>query len=165
LDVAKLQEQLAKMVDTSQLKVSARRGSLVVELPAEVLFRSASAELSEQGQLSVLEVGFILKQFPERRFLVVGHTDSLPLKNAAFRDDWQLSTARALTVTHVVVKAGVKPSALIAAGAGEHDPLRNNSRAEDRGRNRRIETQLLPAIAELPRLPVEAKPTAPRAAA
>ena len=164
-EVAKLQEQLAKMVDTGQLKVSARRGSLVVELPAEVLFRSASAELSEQGQLSVLEVGFILKQFPERRFLVVGHTDSLPLKNAAFRDNWQLSTARALTVTHVLVKAGVKPSALIAAGAGEHDPLRNNSRAEDRRRNRRIEIQLLPAIAELPRLPVETKPTAPKAAA
>jgi chemotaxis protein MotB len=164
-EVAKLQEQLAKMVDTGQLKVSARRGNLVVELPAEVLFRSASAELSEQGELSVLEVGFILKQFPERRFLVVGHTDSLPLKNAAFRDNWELSTARALTVTHVLVKAGVKPGGLLAAGAGEHDPVRSNARADDRRRNRRIEIQLLPAIAELPGAPAPAKASAAKAAA
>jgi chemotaxis protein MotB len=162
--IAKLQAQFAKMVDTGQLKVSARRGNLVVELPAEVLFRSGSADLSEPGQLSVLEVGFILKQFPDRRFLVVGHTDSLPLKNAAFRDNWQLSTARALTVTHVLVKAGMKPHSLMAAGAGEHDPLRSNARAADRQRNRRIEIQLLPPIAELPRAPIAPKETPAKAA-
>lgn len=164
-EVAKLQAQFAKMVDTGQLKVSARRGSLVVELPAEVLFRSGAADLSEQGQLSVLEVGFILKQFPDRRFLVVGHTDSLPLKNASFRDNWELSTARALTVTHVLVKAGMKPQALIAAGAGEHDPLRSNARAADRQRNRRIEIQLLPAITELPQLPAAPRQAPAKAAA
>jgi chemotaxis protein MotB len=151
--IAKIQAQFAKMVDTGQLKVSARRGSFVVELPAEVLFRSGSAELSEKGQLSVLEVGFILKQFADRRFLVVGHTDNFPLKNAAFADNWELSTARALTVTHVLVKAGMKPQMLMAAGAGEHDPVRSNARPTDRQRNRRIEIQLLPAITELPPLP------------
>ncbi|HEU4429882.1 MAG TPA: OmpA family protein [Myxococcota bacterium] len=151
--IAQIQAQFAKMIDTGQLKVFARRGGLVVELPAEVLFRSGSADLSEKGELSVLEVGFILKQFPERRFLVVGHTDNLPLKNASFQDNWELSTARALTVTHVLVKAGMKSGSLIAAGAGEHDPIGSNARPADRQRNRRIEIQLLPAIAELPPLP------------
>ncbi len=164
--IAKIQAQFAKMTDTGQLKVSARRGGLVVELPAEVLFRSGSAELSEPGQLSVLEVGFILKQFPDRRFLVVGHTDNVPLKNKLFADNWELSTARALTVTHVLVKAGMKPQMLLAAGAGEHDPIRGNARAADRQRNRRIEIQLLPAIADLPPLPAtlsDAKPETPKA--
>jgi chemotaxis protein MotB len=151
--IAEIQAQFAKMIDTGQLKVFARRGNLVVELPAEVLFRSGSADLSDQGELSVLEVGFILKRFPERRFLVVGHTDNVPLKNASFQDNWELSTARALTVTHVLVKAGMKSSSLIAAGAGEHDPVGSNARPADRQRNRRIEIQLLPAIAELPPLP------------
>jgi chemotaxis protein MotB len=162
--VAKIREQFARMIDTGQLKVSARRGSMVVELPAEVLFRSASAELSEKGELSVLEVGFILKQFADRRFLVVGHTDSLPLRNAAFRDNWHLSTARALTVTHVLVKAGMKPDSLMAAGAGEHDPVTSNTRASDRQRNRRIEIQLLPALAELPPLPGSIQETPAEAA-
>lgn len=152
-EIAKIQAQFAKMIDTGQLKVSARRGNFVVELPAEVLFRSGSAELSEKGQLSVLEVGFILKQFPDRRFLVVGHTDNVPLKSASFADNWELSTARALTVTHVLIKAGMKPQMLVAAGAGEHDPVRSNARPADRQRNRRIEIQLLPAIAELPPIP------------
>jgi chemotaxis protein MotB len=150
--MTKLREQFEKMVDTGQLKVSSRRGSMVVELPAEVLFRSGSAELSEPGSLSVLEVGFILKQFPDRRFLVVGHTDNVPLRSTTFRDNWQLSTARALTVTHVLVKAGMRPQSLMAAGAGEHDPLVGNAKAADRQRNRRIEIQLLPALAELPTL-------------
>ena len=165
--IAKIQAQFAKMIDTGKLKVSSRRGNLVVEMPAEVLFRSGSADLSEQGQLSVLEVGFILKQFPDRRFLVVGHTDNVPLKNQSFADNWELSTSRALTVTHVLVKAGMKPQMLLAAGAGEHDPVRNNSRAADRQRNRRIEIQLLPAIAELPPLPstlTEKEPAKPAAA-
>jgi chemotaxis protein MotB len=97
---------------------------------------------------------------------VVGHTDNLPLKNAAFADNWELSTARALTVTHVLVKAGMKPQMLLAAGAGEHDPIGSNARATERQRNRRIEIQLLPAIAELPPLPATlgaAKPEAPAA--
>ncbi|HEY8123529.1 MAG TPA: OmpA family protein [Myxococcota bacterium] len=151
--IANIQARFAKMIDTGELKVTARRGSLVVELPAEVLFRSGSADLSEKGQLSVLEVGFILKQLPDRRFLVVGHTDNIPLKSAGFADNWELSTARALTVTHVLVKAGMKSETLLAAGAGEHDPLRGNARPADRQRNRRIEIQLLPAITELPPLP------------
>jgi chemotaxis protein MotB len=164
--IAKIQAQFAKMTDTGQLKVSARRGNLVVEMPAEVLFRSGSADLSEPGELSVLEVGFILKQFPDRRFLVVGHTDNVPLKNKTFADNWELSTARALTVTHVLVKAGMKPQMLLAAGAGEHDPLRSNAKPGDRQRNRRIEIQLLPAIADLPPLPAtltDEKAEAPKA--
>jgi chemotaxis protein MotB len=163
--IAMIQAQFAKMIDTGQLKVSARRGSLVVELPAEVLFRSGAADLSEKGELSVLEVGFILKQFPDRRFLVVGHTDNVPLKSAAFADNWELSTARALTVTHVLVKAGMKPSMLLAAGAGEHDPVGGNARPTDRQRNRRIEIQLLPAIAELPPLPATLSAPKPKPAA
>ncbi len=151
--IADIQGQFAKMIDTGQLKVAARRGSLVVELPAEVLFPSGSAELSEKGQIAVIEVGVVLKQFPDRRFLVVGHTDNAPLKNSVYQDNWELSTARALTVTRFLAKAGMKADSLVAAGVGEHDPLSGNASAGDRQRNRRIEIQLLPAITELPPLP------------
>jgi len=151
--IAEIQAQFAKMIDTGQLKVAARRGSLVVELPAEVLFPSGSAELSEKGELAVLEVGLILKRFTDRRFLVVGHTDNVPLKSTTLKDNWELSTARALTVTRFLVKAGMQPEALVPAGVGEHDPITPNSTAVERQRNRRIEIALLPAITELPPLP------------
>lgn len=151
--IADIQAQFAKMIDTGQLKIASRRGSLVVELPAEVLFPSGSAQLSEKGELAVLEVGLILKRFPDRRFLVVGHTDNVPLKSTTMADNWELSTARALTVTRFLVKAGMKPAALVPAGVGEHDPLTPNASSADRQRNRRIEIALLPAITELPPLP------------
>ncbi|HEX2691220.1 MAG TPA: OmpA family protein [Kofleriaceae bacterium] len=146
--IDEIQKQFAKMIDTGQLKVTARRGSLVLSLPSEVLFPSGVAELSKPGELAVLEVGITLKRFPERRFLVIGHTDDVPLKNSAYKDNWELSTARALTVTRFLVQAGMDSRNLVAAGAGENDPV-----SKERAKNRRIEIALLPAINELPPLP------------
>ncbi len=148
-----IQKQFAKMIDTGTMKVSARRGSLVLSLPAEVLFPSAVAELSKDGELKVLEVGLTLKRFPDRRFLVIGHSDNQPLKSTVYQDNWQLSTARALTVTRFLVQAGMNPKNLVPAGAGEHDPLIERAAGKDLARNRRIEIALLPAINELPPLP------------
>jgi chemotaxis protein MotB len=148
-----IQKQFAKMIDTGALKVSARRGYLVLSLPAEVLFPSGVADLSKDGELKVLEVGLTLKRFPERRFLVIGHSDNQPLKNSVYKDNWELSTARALTVTRFLVRAGMNPKNLLPAGAGEHDPLIERAGLKDLARNRRIEIALLPAINELPPLP------------
>jgi chemotaxis protein MotB len=146
--IDEIQKQFAKMIDTGQLKVTARRGSLVLSLPAEVLFPSGVADLSKPGELAVLEVGITLKRFPDRRFLVIGHTDDVPLKSATYKDNWDLSTARALTVTRFLVQAGMDPKNLLPAGSGEHDPV-----SKERAKNRRIEIALLPAISELPPLP------------
>jgi len=154
-----IQKQFAKMIDTGQLKVSARRGELVVSLPAEVLFPSGSAELSKQGEYAVVEVASVLKRLNGRRFLVLGHTDNQEItkpKDAvacAPKDNWELSTARALTVTHVLVTAGMDPKDVIPAGAGQHDPVASNASEAGRQKNRRIEIALLPAINELPPLP------------
>jgi chemotaxis protein MotB len=146
--IADIRKQFAKMIDTGQLKVTARRGSLVLSLPSEVLFPSGSADLSESGKNSVLEVGFNLKRLADHRFLVVGHTDDQPLKSTTYKDNWELSTARGLTVTRVLVQAGMSPKNLVAAGDGENDPV-----SKDRAKNRRIEIALMPAIGELPPLP------------
>jgi chemotaxis protein MotB len=148
-----IQKQFAKMIDTGALKVTARRGALSLSLPAEVLFPSGVAELSKDGELKVLEVGLTLKKFPDRRFLVVGHSDNQPLKSSTFKDNWDLSSARALTVTRFLVQAGMNPKNILPAGAGEHDPLIDKAAGRDLARNRRIEILLLPAINELPPLP------------
>ncbi len=158
-----IQKQFAKMIDTGQLRVVARRGALVVSLPSEVLFPSGSSVLSKQGEYAVVEVAAVLKKFADRRFLVVGHTDNQdfakPKANDAAaaacvpKDNWELSTERALTVTRVLVTAGMDAKNLIPAGVGEHDPIAANTTADGRQKNRRIEIVLLPAINELPPLP------------
>jgi chemotaxis protein MotB len=159
--IEEIQTQFAKMIDTGALKVTSRNGNLVLSLPAEVLFPSGVADLSEDGKIKVLEVGFHLKKFADRRFLVIGHSDNQPLKSATYKDNWDLSAARALTVTRYLVQAGMSSKNLLPAGAGEHDPIAPNTSAKELARNRRIEIALLPAIDELPPLPGLDKPDKP----
>jgi len=173
-----IRKQFAKMVDTGQLTIVARHGELVVSLPSEVLFPTGSADLSKPGEYAVVEVAAVLKKFPDRHFLIVGHTDnqdfvkpkagagsgSAATPSCISTDNWQLSTERALTVTRVMVTAGMKPENLIPAGEGEHDPIASNATPDGRQKNRRIEIALLPALSELPPLPpslTEGAPAAP----
>ncbi len=166
-----IRKQFAKMIDTGQLRVSARRGALVISLPSEVLFPTGSSDLSKQGEYAVVEVAAVLKKLPDRRFLVVGHTDNQdfvkPKDGAASacapQDNWQLSTARALSVTKILVTAGMKADALVPAGVGANDPIADNATAAGRQKNRRIEIALLPAVSELPPMPATlSEETAPK---
>jgi chemotaxis protein MotB len=160
-----IRKQFAKMIDTGQLRVTARRGQLVLSLPSEVLFPTGSAVLSKQGEYAVVEVGAVLKKLPDRRFLVVGHTDNQdfvkpkdapaapPAAGCLPQDNWQLSTARALSVTRILTTAGMDAKNLVPAGVGALDPIADNGTPAGRQKNRRIEIALLPALNELPPLP------------
>ncbi|MEO7733425.1 MAG: OmpA family protein, partial [Kofleriaceae bacterium] len=149
--IDEIQKQLARMSKTGQLQMSARRGSFAMALPTAAMFAAGSAELLKPGELAVLEVGLTLKRYPDRRFLVTGHTDEAPAKATAAKDSWELSLARGLSVTRALIQAGVDPRSLIAAGAADSDPVAKD--AKD-ARNRRVEITLLPAAGELPALPV-----------
>ena len=100
--------KLQKMVDAGKLGVRVRDGRLVMRLPQDVLFPSGVADLSREGELALMEVAVILRQFPDRRFMVAGHTDNQPVKET-YKDNWELSMARALVVTRFLVEAKMKP--------------------------------------------------------
>jgi chemotaxis protein MotB len=142
------------MISSGKIKVSIREGRMLVDLPSSVLFASGSADLQEAGKPTLTEVAAVLKQFPSRQFLIAGHTDTVPIvKTAAFKDNWDLSAARALTVTKFMIEKGLRPKSVAAAGYGEWDPVGNNRTEPGRQQNRRIEIVLLPNIAELPKMP------------
>jgi chemotaxis protein MotB len=148
-----LTAKLAKMLDTAELKVMVRDGRILIKLPAEVLFASGKAELQKRGQKALTEISAVLKQLPDRQFMVAGHSDSQPLKSSPYKNNWELSTARALTVVQFLTTVGMKPQNLVAAGYGEYDPVANNRSEAGRRENRRIELVLLPRIRELPKIP------------
>ena len=152
-----LTEKFRKMIDSGKLDVVVRDGRMMLKLPSGVLFPSGSAELSTDGELTVMEVAIVLRDFPDRKFMITGHTDNRPLENAAnkskYASNWELSTARALTVTKFLIKARLSPTNLIAAGQAEFDPVGDNKTAPGRQSNRRIEISLLPKIDELPSIP------------
>jgi chemotaxis protein MotB len=144
--------KLQKMIDTGKLKVMIRKNRMIVKMPAEVLFASGKADLSPEGQATMAEVGAVLRQFIDRRFMVAGHTDNVPLGESKYSGNWELSTARAVTVTEFLIKNGLRPTNLIAAGYGEFDPVAPNASAQGRQENRRIELVLQPNLDELPKL-------------
>lgn len=149
-----LTSKLAAMISAGKIKVSIRDGRMLVDLPSSVLFASGSADLQDAGKPTLTEVASVLKQFPSRQFLVAGHTDTVPIvKTVAFKDNWDLSAARALTVTKFLIEKGLRPKSVAAAGYGEYDPVGNNKTEPGRQQNRRIEIVLLPNIAELPKMP------------
>jgi chemotaxis protein MotB len=149
-----LTAKFQKMIDGGKLNVEIRKGRMSVKLPAGVLFASGSAELSRDGELALMEVAIVLRQLSERKFMVAGHTDNRPLEDSAegnrYRNNWELSTARAVIVTEFLVEARMKPESLVAAGYGQYDPVGDNNSEAGRQKNRRIEIVLLPNLEALP---------------
>jgi chemotaxis protein MotB len=147
-------EKFRKMIDSGKLQVVLKHGRMVVKLPAGILFASGSADLSKDGQSALGEVASILRQFHDRRFMVAGHTDNVPVgPPSPFKNNLELSTARALTVVSQLVSDGMSPAHLVAAGYAEYEPERPNTSDSGRQENRRIEIVLLPNLAELPPMP------------
>lgn len=145
-----LTSRFRKMIDSGKLDVVFRRGEMVVKLPAAVLFSSGSATLSEGGKAALAEVAKVLRKMPRRRFTVAGHTDNVPVHGEEFDSNWDLSTARAVTVTSMLIKKGVRPRSLVAAGYGQYAPISSNRTEAGRRRNRRIEIILEPDLRKLP---------------
>lgn len=145
-----LNEKLRSLIDAGELEVHMRNGLPVIALPSEVLFASGKAELAKKGEKALTKVGAALAELPNQRIQVAGHTDNMPIgEKLQWTDNWELSAARALTVTRFLIAQGVTPNNLSAAGHGEFDPTASNDSAGGRKKNRRIELILLPDLTEI----------------
>jgi chemotaxis protein MotB len=145
-----LVQKLQAMISTGQLEVVIRQGRMLIVMPNDVLFDSGRTQIKPQGRTALAAVAGALATVRDRRFTVVGHTDDVPIHNARFRQNWDLSTARAVEVALFLIDSGLKPETLGAAGHGEHDPVVANDSEPHRARNRRVEVELEPNITELP---------------
>jgi chemotaxis protein MotB len=145
-----LNEKLRSLIDAGELEVRMRNGLPVIALPSEVLFASGKAELAKKGEKALARVAAALAELPNQRIQVAGHTDNMPIgEKLEWTDNWELSAARALTVTRFLVAQGVAPTNLSAAGHSEFDPAASNDSAGGRKKNRRIELILLPDLSEI----------------
>jgi len=156
-----LTQQFQRMIDSGRLEVTFRRGRMVVQLPEQVLFPSGSAELTDEGSKSLDEVAKILRTIRDRRFIVAGHTDNVPVATERYASNWELSSARAVKVTRELIRGGLRPEQLVAAGYSEYDPVARNVTVSGRQENRRIEIILEPQLMPLPGLEQAKAPQGP----
>ena len=118
-------------------------------LQSEVFFSSGSAEIGKEGKEKVIEITKVLlsisKKIPNSLdwlIQVEGHTDNIPISTVEFPSNWELSTARAISVAKIMMKNGIPSNKINVAGYGEHKPLVKNNDSFNREKNRRIELKL-----------------------
>jgi len=145
-------KQLKSMIDSGKLKVRITRNKMVIELPEAVLFASGSAKLKTEGVRVLAELGPVLASLKGREFQVGGHTDNKPIRTKRFPSNWQLSGARAIDVTQLLIEYGVPGTRVSAAAYADTQPVADNDTKDGRALNRRIEIALQPALDELPDL-------------
>jgi len=116
---------------------------------SEVLFDKGSADVRKEGVDQLKDLAKTLREITKKIpddinwvLRVDGHTDQSPINTTQFPSNWELSTARAIAVVKALVKAGIDPAHLVAAGFGEFHPLSNSKDEEEMARNRRIEFKL-----------------------
>ena len=152
--------RLRDAIGAGTLAVEVRKGKMLVKLGDAILFDPGQAALKPDGQRALRQVAQALKEIPDRDFLVAGHTDNRPIKNSPFASNWDLSTARAVTVVRFLQGEGVDPRRLAAAGYSEFDAVADNDSEIGRASNRRIEVVVMPRIDELPQIDISEPQTA-----
>tara|TARA_A100001011_G_C14176321_1_gene784766 strand:+ start:1 stop:1047 length:1047 start_codon:yes stop_codon:yes gene_type:complete len=117
---------------------------------SEVLFSLGSDELGVEGQLEMQKLASTLMEIEKSLptdidwiLQIEGHTDSLPVKKGqTYKDNWELSTKRALSVLRFLIKQGIEPSRLSASGYGSFQPIDKTNTETARMKNRRIEMKI-----------------------
>ena len=106
-----------------------------------ILFLPGDANLSHSGEQVLGELAAMLKKRPSK-ILVEGHTDNQGISTPRFQSNWELSSARASSVTRHLISMGISPSRLSAIGYADTRPVEKNNTKVGRTKNRRVELVL-----------------------
>ncbi|MGJ8687713.1 MAG: flagellar motor protein MotD [Spongiibacteraceae bacterium] len=128
---------LASLIRQGVVVVRHNPFGLEVEIQTDILFASAVARPSTAARKVISQLAVVLKRYPNP-LRVEGHTDNLPISNATFASNWELSAARAASVVRLIAQEGVDPKRMAVTGFGEHRPIASNATVDGRNKNRRV---------------------------
>jgi chemotaxis protein MotB len=132
------------------IDVKEKEGLLFISLPEKLLFKPGSAGLDSKSKDALSPLASILNDYPKVQIYVIGHTDSMMIRNASFKDNWSLSTERANSIVRVLRDSyHIDPNRLLSAGRGKYGPVSSNTSKEGRMMNRRTEIVLNPGLNKL----------------
>ena len=123
------------------ISVEEAEEGFVINLPSSLLFKPGRAQIESDDVLLFLKrIALIIEQLPnDMDIMVKGYTDNVaPGKNSPYKDNWELSSARAISVLRELINDGVRPERISAAGYGEYTPIATNATTEGREKNRRV---------------------------
>jgi chemotaxis protein MotB len=142
-----LQQTLSDQIARGAVSIEMGPDGLVISLREAGFFDSGSADPRPGTVETLRAIAKSIAQTPHN-VRVEGHTDNVPVHNAAFDSNWELSSARATRITRLLLDLGaVAPPRLSAAGYAEFHPVADNRTAEGRAENRRVDLVVMPRVA------------------
>jgi chemotaxis protein MotB len=138
-----LARAMGKEIERHEVTLRMTPEGFVISLRELGFFNSGQSELSSGAEGKLQRIGAVLMKYG-LNMRVEGHTDSVPIHNAAFQSNWDLSLARASTVAMMLLHdMSFDPAKISMAGYGEYHPVATNDTAEGRQANRRVDIVVL----------------------
>ena len=151
MQLAELQKQLEEGQKSGkdlgfpgEVSVNAAEGTITVTLEDTILFDSGKADLKKSSSAELDQIVSTLKgrqEYAGKNIDIVGNTDTDPIRKTAtlWKDNWELSSERSLTVLRYMVSRGIPAERVRAIGCGEARPVAPNTSASGKSKNRRVE--------------------------
>ncbi len=139
----KLTKALGKEIERQEVDMRMTPEGFVISLHELGFFDSGQAKLLPGASEKIERIAGVLMQYG-LDMRVEGHSDNVPIHNAAFSSNWDLSTARAMAVGKMLLnESGFDPKRMSVAGYAEYRPAASNDTAEGRRKNRRVDIVIL----------------------
>ncbi len=145
----RLKKKKAILKELSEIKESLRRAGIeaeVIDHGSKITLRVASDKIFLPGSAqptreALAYFSTLCKRLKRSGFhlTIVGYTDSTPIHSKRFKNNWELSAYRAISILRFFIKCGYDPRFLSAEGRGEYDPIAPNDTPQGRAKNRRVE--------------------------
>lgn len=139
----KVQEAVNEQNLSGEINVQFTSQFVQLTLNGAILFDSGRAQLKSEVLPVLEQIGVILEKYAKHTIEIEGHTDNVPIHNALFENNNELSSARALSVfDYFVENTDLSPANIKTSGRGEYVPVADNSTPEGRAANRRVEIRI-----------------------
>lgn len=139
----RVEETLSENRIGDEVDVSFTAQYVQLSMNGALLFDSGSAELAGEAKQILDKVGIVLERYGDGEIEIVGHTDNVPISSRTYASNEELSDARALSVFYYLTENTLlDPANLKHSGMGERNPIADNSTAEGRSVNRRVEIRI-----------------------
>lgn len=140
--VTELGEFISSQGLDSYVEVETLLEGIRINMRSPVLFDLGRAELKREIMPLLDKIAALLKNVPNEMD-IEGHTDNLPIQTSRFPSNWELSTARAISVAKYLIELGILPFRIGVAGYADSRPLYPNDTPQHRALNRRVEVLIL----------------------
>ncbi|RUS47462.1 flagellar motor protein MotB [Cohnella sp. AR92] len=139
-----LDQYIKKNGLVTQLQTQLNQSQLMITIRDNALFASGSADVKPAAEKLAVAIGLMLQKYPDYEVLVSGHTDNQPINTYEFKNNWELSSQRALNFMEVLLQnKSFDPKKFSFIGYGEYRPVDSNATDAGRAKNRRVEVSIL----------------------